>query len=177
MNIFKNVDWELTSNIENLQNVGILDQKSRNYYNYVLCKEDTLSNIRKLGEKSLMTELDTLPNFKAFVKSLYYFGKAKGRRDLMHLKDTITAIINWQDRVVKSGGKIYTCIRALLEASGIVIVTAFHDSSHYMAHNREAALIDYVGLNNLTNVYNGSKYGDFSNFNGFLNQKQRLTFD
>ena len=46
----------------------------------------------------------------------------------------------------------------------IVIVTGFSDSSHYMAHNRESALIDYIGLQNLTNIYNGSRFGDFTDF-------------
>ena len=96
--------------------------------------------------------------------SIFYIGKATGRRDLMHLKDTILAIINWQDNIVKAGGKIYTCMRALLESTGIVIITGFYDSSHFMAHNREASLIDFIGLEHLTNVYRGSKYGAFSMF-------------
>ena len=135
------------------------------FYNYVLCREDILGNLRQLGHESLLTKLDTLDNLITFIKSLYYTGKGTGRRDLMHIKETINTIIGLQDKIVKSGGKIHTCMRALLESSGIVIVTAFHDSNHYMSHNREAALIDFLGLERLTNVYNGSKYGDFANFN------------
>ena len=125
LNIFKNVDWDLVCNIEELQNTGILEQKTRTYYNYILCREEDLTKLRNLGEKSLLLESDTLANFEIFKKSIFYFGKAKGRRDLMHLKDTIQAIISWQDKIVKAGGKIYTCMRALLESSGVVIVTGF----------------------------------------------------
>ena len=82
----------------------------------------------------------------------------------MHLKETITAIINLQRKMAKEGGKIDTCINAILKSKGIVIVTGFSDSSHYMAHNRESALIDFIGLPNLTNIYNGSRFGDFTDF-------------
>ena len=82
----------------------------------------------------------------------------------MHLKETITAIINLQHNMAKRGGKIDTCINAILKSKGIVIVTGFYDSSHYMAHNREASLIDYIGLQNLTNIYNGSRFGDFIDY-------------
>ena len=52
-NIFKNVDCDLVNNLEFLQKVGFLEQKSRTYYNYVLLKEDLLSNMRQLGVDSL----------------------------------------------------------------------------------------------------------------------------
>ena len=113
--IFRNVDWDLVCNIENLQDGNMLEYKPRTFYNYVLCREDILGNMRQLGNESLLTKLDTLDNLRIFIRSLYYGGKGTGRRDLMHIKDTINTIVGWQDRVVKSGGKIYTCMRALLE--------------------------------------------------------------
>ena len=54
------------------------------------------------------------------------------------------------------------CIKALLESQGVVIVSAFQDSSHYMSHNREYSMIEYTGLDNLTNVYRGSRFGKFT---------------
>ena len=164
LNIFRNVDWDLSCNIEELENKKLLDAKQRTFYNYVLCKEDMLCNMRQLGKESLVTKLDTPTNFQIFIKSLYYTGKGIGRRDLMHIGETIDAIISWQDKITKEGGKIHTCMRALLESSGIVIVTAFNDSSTHMSHNRESAIIDFVGLDNLTNIYNGSRYGNFTKF-------------
>ena len=142
----------------------MLEYKPRTFYNYILCREDILGNMRQLGSESLETSLDTLDNFLTFIRACYYNGKGTGRRDLMHIKETINTIIGWQDKVVKSGGKIYTCMKALLESSGIIIITAFHDSNHYMSHNKEAALMDFIGLESLTNVYNGSRFGEFANF-------------
>ena len=83
----------------------------------------------------------------------------------MHLKDTISAIMGLEMKMAGSGGKIETCVMEVIKSKGITIVTGFYDSSHYQAHNREAALIDFIGLENLTNVYNGSRYGDFADFN------------
>ena len=156
--IFRNVDWALTCNIERLQDCGLLDYKPRNFYNYMLLDEEVLSSMRKLGKESLWTELDTWDNFQIFKKAGYYQGKGTGRRDMMHLTDTIAAIIGWQAKIVKEGGKIDTCMKAILASSGIVIITALWDSSNYMSLNREAALIDFVGLENLTNIYRGTKY-------------------
>ena len=162
--IFRNVDWALTCNIERLQDCGLLEYKPRHFYNYTLLDEEILSNMRQLGRKSLWTELDTWENFLIFKRAGYYQGKGTGRRDMMHLNETIASIIGWQAKIVKEGGKIDTCMKAILASSGIVIVTGLWDSSNYMSLNREAALIDFVGLENLTNIYRGTKYGEFTNF-------------
>ena len=67
--------------------------------------------------------------------------------------------MNDTSKSVETGGKLMTCIEEMLEEEGIVIVTGFADSSHYMAHTREAAMIDWVGVDNLTNERRGSYYG------------------
>ena len=161
-NVFRNVDGDLIKDTEFLQDSGLLEQKSRKYYNYALCSTTKLSNLRRLDSKTLSTELDTLENFNIFHSSIFYHGKATGRRDLMHLSDTIIAIIGWQAKIVKAGGKIDTCMKALLESKGVIIVSAFQDSSHYLAHNREYSMIEYTGLDKLTNVYRGSRFGSFT---------------
>ena len=38
------------------------------------------------------------------------------------------------------------------------VITGFSDSSHYHAHLREAAMIDFFGLNKLTNEQRGTYY-------------------
>ena len=42
---------------------------------------------------------------------------------------------------------------------GILVLTFFHNSTSYVASTREAILIDFVGIENVTNVRKGSYYG------------------
>ena len=113
--------------------------------------------MRNIGIKSLDQNIKTNGNFNKFAGAGYYTGKARGRRDLDHMKETILGSPNL---VFPYGSKLYTCFNELL-ADGIVLVNCFNESSHYMSHNREQAIIFYLGLNNLTNVYNGTTYGSF----------------
>ena len=42
---------------------------------------------------------------------------------------------------------------------GIICLQLFHETNHYMAHNRVYAIIKALGFNNLTNAINGTCYG------------------
>ena len=79
-----------------------------------------------------------------------------------HIKDTLKAIKGIYKGNIKDKGKILACIKEILSNAGIIIVTGFHDSSNYMALNREASLMDFAGMDTITNSNRGSKYGDFT---------------
>ena len=118
--------------------------------------------MRKIGSKSLLKCLASSRNFRIFIKAVYYYGKGRGRRELDHIKDTLKALKGTFSGNIKVGGKILACINEILANEGIVIVTGFHDSSNYMALNREASLMDFAGIDTISNDKRGSKYGDFA---------------
>ena len=45
------------------------------------------------------------------------------------------------------------------KGGGVLILKFFYNASSYVASTREAILIDYVGLENITNIRRGSYYG------------------
>ena len=79
-----------------------------------------------------------------------------------HLKDSMIKLFDLPNKTFKDGDKLFEIITELLQGEGIVIVTAYPDSSHYMAHNREDALIRSTGIENLTNIAHGHTYGKYS---------------
>ena len=160
--IHRNLDWTFCCNIQDMQDNGQLEYKSRRFYNYVLCKKSTLLNMRKLGDRTVTLDTNCRENYIIFDGSIIYFGKATGRRDMEHLKDSIIKLFNLPNKSLKDGEKLNEIILELLDGLGIVIVTAYPDSSHYMAHNREDALIRSTGLENLTNTVHGHTYGSYS---------------
>ena len=50
------------------------------------------------------------------------------------------------------------------KGGGVLILKFSHNASSYVASTREAILIDYVGLNNITNVRRVSNYGGVNNW-------------
>ena len=159
--VFKNLDFEFSQNIELLQELGAIKSRPRSFYNYIMCSKSILGNMLKIGNKTLDGNLITAVNFRKFNGSVYYGGKARGRRDLDHMKEAFKGSIFWDFPV---GSKLYTCLHELQD-KGIVLVNGFNESNHYMAHNREQAIFSFLGLKNLTNKYNGTTYGNFTQLN------------
>ena len=50
------------------------------------------------------------------------------------------------------------------KGGGILVLTFLHNSTSYAASTREAILIDFVGIENVTNVRKGSYYGGVKNW-------------
>ena len=95
LNVFRNIDWDLITDTEYLQDTGFLDQKPRKFYNYALCRMDKLSNLRRLDSKTLSIELDTLENFATFHKSIFYHGKARPQMTIVILKPGPMVLFLW----------------------------------------------------------------------------------
>ena len=47
---------------------------------------------------------------------------------------------------------------------GIFVISGFHCSTREESHNREACIIDNIGLDKLANKIKGSKYGNIKNW-------------
>ena len=160
--IFKTKDHILFENIDSLESNNFLKCKEKKYYNYVLVRKSALRNLREIGEKSLNLELDIFPLFMIFLLAVFYIGKGCARRDLSHIRETLKLISEGSDDVdvdIEYGGKLHNCITEMADNDGVIIVTGFCDSSHYMSHFREAAMIEYIGLDKLTNKDKGVYFG------------------
>ena len=161
--VCRNKDFELANSINVLEENDALKTKEHTFYNYILLKKSALGNLRRLGTQLIDSNLDIFPIFILFLSCILYIGKATGRRDLDHIREAILAIMYGNGKPAEVGDKLYTCMLALLEGEGIVIVTGFHDSSTYMANSREAAMLDWFEAEapgRLTNIRLGSYYGD-----------------
>ena len=158
--IFKNKDYLLGEDIWRLEDSGTLDFKEKICYNYLLIKKSALGNLRELGRRVLNKELDIFPVFLIFLLAIVYIGKGSTRRDLDHIREAIRILCWNPHRTVEKGSKLGVIMDEIIYREGIIIVSGFHDSSHYLAHSREAAMIDFFGVDRLTNEKRGTYYGE-----------------
>ena len=86
-----------------------------------------------------------------FLSGCFYFGKGQADRPNVHMQEALDE--NNCDEKHKNFRKIWG------KGGGVLILKFFYNASSYVASTREAILIDFVGLNNLTNVRRGSYYG------------------
>ena len=56
LKVHRNMDWSFCCDIQELQDNGHLEYKSRRFYNYVLCKKSVLLNMRGLGDETIDVE-------------------------------------------------------------------------------------------------------------------------
>jgi len=93
--------------------------------------------------------------WRSFVSSVFYIGKGSRSRPFQHLYEAVK-----EKKPKKKTSEKVARIRAIWElGSGVVVVQVFHNTIAVEAFTREAALIDAVGCDNLTNLKPGDYYG------------------
>ena len=145
--------------INDLIKTNELEFKENYFYNYILLKKSILGNIRNVGTKSLLDMGNVIRCFVIFLQAIIYIGKGTRKRDFDHVKGSIISLLEDDDNFDDKSDKLKECMIELANGDGIVIVRAYPDSNHYLAHSREAALIKGVGLDNITNKVHGHFYG------------------
>ncbi|KAI3388474.1 hypothetical protein SNEBB_002617 [Seison nebaliae] len=106
---------------------------------------------------------DDYNSFKNFLKSIFYIGKAKNSRPYAHLYEAIHLWHKESWGMDLSNSKISKKHKKIMEIwnnrIGVISLHVFQNCCNAEACTREAAMIDALDLNNLTNVYRGSYYG------------------
>ena len=86
--------------------------------------------------------------WRSFVSAVFYIGKGSRSRPFQHLYEAVK-----EKRAKKKISEKVARIQAIWErGSGVVVVQVFHNTIAVEAFTREAALIDAIGCDNLTNL-------------------------
>lgn len=111
--------------------------------------------------------------WEKFLKSIFYVGKGKRSRPYNHLYDAIK-IYNSNGHASKTSEskKISRIVDIWKENYGVVCLHIFHNIIPAEAFTREAAIIDTLGIHNLTNLKKGEYYGASTCFT--MRQKRQM---
>ena len=136
--------------IELIETINLkFKRNSRKYYNYMLFDSQrffkTFSMIRNSNHGITDDEM------YEFLSGCFYLGKGQADRANMHLKEAT--------KDDSCNEKLETIRKIWDMGGGVLIFKFFHNASSYVASTREAILIDFIGLKNLTNNRRGSYYG------------------
>ncbi|CAG0893423.1 unnamed protein product [Darwinula stevensoni] len=102
------------------------------------------------------THLSEKEKFRTFVSSVFYIGKGQRSRPYSHLYEALRATENKHKEPVKKVKQIQEIWES---GMGVVSLHIFLSVIPAEAYTREAAMIDAIGLKNLTNIRRGDYYG------------------
>ncbi|XP_034102772.1 ankyrin repeat and LEM domain-containing protein 1 [Drosophila albomicans] len=144
------------------------DQSKRSYFNYLLLDPRITRGLR-LRAKS-MHPLDV---WLTFLRAIFYVGKGKAARPYAHLRQAKKVLHATNSHVLAKDPKLALIVHLWQQQRGVLLLRGFHGISSNDAHSREAAIIEALGMNHLTNrrlgVYFGPSLSKFSS-------KQRKEF-
>lgn len=103
--------------------------------------------------------MDEQEAWKRFVESIFYVGKGSSSRPFDHLYDAVKKFGRPNDRSKRLSAKTRKILDIWHSDNGIIILPVFHGSISDEALTREAAMIEAIGLEKLTNEKPGSYYG------------------
>jgi hypothetical protein len=122
------------------------------YFNYLLIEDEKFHRFKALIAKSGFSKR----TLHLFLSGCLYLGKGQADRPFMHIREAVDE---------KNDSEKHEAIRNVWDNNGgVIVLTFFHDSSSYVAATREAIMIDFIGLENLTNERRGSFYGGVRNW-------------
>eukprot|EP00092_Neocalanus_flemingeri_P015243 GFUD01016473.1.p1 GENE.GFUD01016473.1~~GFUD01016473.1.p1 ORF type:complete len:377 (+),score=130.85 GFUD01016473.1:122-1132(+) len=123
-------------------------------FNYLLLDPRLTQNLPMRVFSSSDQEL-----WRTFLAAIFYVGKGSRSRPFQHLYEAIKAL-KTVSKKKKLSEKIRTIHQIWEEEKGVVVVQVFQNTIAVEAFSREAAMIDAIGCDNLTNVKGGDYYGE-----------------
>jgi len=151
--IFNNIPADLADKVNLLTRETVCKAS----FNYLLMDPRMTQNLPMRVFSSSDQEL-----WRTFLAAIFYIGKGSRSRPFQHLYEAV--------RMQKPGGKkkLSEKIRKIHDIwgdnKGVVVVQVFQNTIAVEAFTREAAMIDAVGCDNLTNVKGGDFYGVAANW-------------
>jgi len=143
---FTNLPDEVTETV----NLLTRETACKTSFNYLLLDPECTKN---LPMKVFLYSDQTL--WRNFIASLFYIGKGTRSRPFHHLYEAAK-----ECKPKKSISAKIAKIHSIWSVGlGVVVVQMFHNTIAVEAFTREAAMIDAVGCDNLTNVKGGDYYG------------------
>ena len=136
----------------------------RKFFNYILIGSNEVYKLKN-EFKGLVCKGD-LFSWVRILNGMHaenlYVGKGQADRPMEHLMQTLG-----DDGKYKKCQKIKETWKS---GHGIIILKSFHHSTSFEASTREAILIDFFGVDKLTNIRRGSYYGKVGGW-----RKEKLT--
>ena len=129
----------------------------KDFYNYLLIDADKFYRI--LEKYNFNLEEISNEDFESLKKCIFYVGKGRNGRKFNHMT-LCKRLFKKKMKFRKICAKFSKISRLWEGGNGIICLHLFHETSHFMTHNREFSIIKALGINNLTNSINGSSYGD-----------------
>jgi hypothetical protein len=154
--------------IDLLQSLTTPVKKSKSFYNYLLLDPKVTKKVNFSGTHLKSDIIKNPEKFETFLKSVFYIGKGCGKRPLQHLVEAKDIYFSKPKAGVgeKSTGSSSSCGEKLdrilniwKSGLGVIVVSVFHHSAEKESLINEAAMIDAVGLLDLSNIKKGSYAG------------------
>ncbi|EDV26396.1 uncharacterized protein TRIADDRAFT_2710, partial [Trichoplax adhaerens] len=124
---------------------------AKHSFNYLLLDSRITKNLPSRSKGCSDTEL-----MKDFIRAVFYIGKGQKARPFAHFYEAIKAT---DSPAKKSGKKVERIQEIWNEGLGIISLHCFQSVIPVEAYTREAAMIDAIGISNLTNERKGDYYG------------------
>ena len=154
---------------ERVKDGSIEDVVGKDFYNYVLIDAEEFYRI--LSKYNANFNKISRKDFLRLKKCIFYVGKGRNGRKFKHVTLCKT-LFKKKLKFRRICAKFSKISRLWESGKGIICLQLFHETSHYMAHNREFAIIKTLVINRLTNSIHGTAYGDMRdswNFNEIFN--------
>uniref|UniRef100_A0A915KYW8 LEM domain-containing protein n=1 Tax=Romanomermis culicivorax TaxID=13658 RepID=A0A915KYW8_ROMCU len=148
---------ELRSRLQALgDDVGPINERTRGLYERRLA-------LHLSGElESSQNAISEAIQFRRFLQAVFYIGKGKKSRPLQHLIEACRLRECKND--IKLSNKVKKILSLWESDRGVVSLHVFQNTIPAEAYSREAAMIDAIGIKNLTNVKRGDYYGLTANW-------------
>ncbi|CAD6222464.1 GSCOCG00000978001-RA-CDS [Cotesia congregata] len=131
---------------------------SKSYFNYILLDPRITNNLPRNGRY-----LSPGQRWNIFLKAIFYIGKGKASRPAAHLYD---AFDFWfKNKSDEPSNKIQKILDIWRESKGVICLHVYMNRMQEEAFTREAAMIDAIGLDKLTNCVRGNYYGIITTMN------------
>lgn len=136
---------------------------SKTSFNYLLLDPRITQD---LPNRSVLTEPEI---WLIFLNAIFYIGKGKRSRPFAHLND---AFRTWVNGSTSTNRKINYILDIWNNDQGVICLHVFQNVIPVEAYTREAAMIDAIGTEYLTNSQSGIYYGIAATWS--MQQKQKF---
>ncbi|XP_030243923.1 ankyrin repeat and LEM domain-containing protein 1 [Drosophila navojoa] len=131
------------------------DKSKRLFFNYLLLDSRITDGLRNPRAKYLH-KVDV---WLTFLRSIFYVGKGKAARPYVHLYQAHKLLRSANPVILAKDPKLALIVHLWQQNRGVVLLRSFSGISSNDAHTREAAMIDALGINHLTNRRVGVYFG------------------
>ena len=131
----------------------LLKRGKQTYFTYLLLDPRLTNNLPSQAASMEPQQINTIL-FKEFIKAIFYVGKGQGSRPHDHLYE---AAKKYGTKSNLKSKKVRKIIEIWTQDKGVISLQCFLNISNKEALTREKLMIDALGLENLTNIKNGTK--------------------